>query len=127
MGHEMKARLCTFLMVAGLALVVGGLLVLGPSRFEVTAGGIAGHCSSVFAGPHGDIGDGDDGQQARQLNELTVAPLYRSTAPSFADLCDDERNSRRTWMWVLVGVGALLIMGCGVVFWPTKSGATQPK
>jgi hypothetical protein len=71
----------------------------------------------------GDIGDASDGQQAQQLAELTVAPLYRSAQPSFADLCDSKRDSRKHWMWGLVGLGAALI-GCAVVvFWPTKGGA----
>jgi hypothetical protein len=49
-NHEMKTRICTFVMAVGVALVVGALLVLGPSRFMVASSDITGTCSSVFQG-----------------------------------------------------------------------------
>jgi hypothetical protein len=95
--------LCTFLMVAGAALIIGSLLVLGPGRFQVTSdGGITGTCASVFDGPHGDMGNADDGAQARQMAELRG---HYDNGPSFDRLCNDERSSRRMWMWGLVGLG----------------------
>jgi hypothetical protein len=120
---DIKTRIFTFLMVAGVALMAVGLLEFGAGRFSVTSVGITGTCSSVFAGPRGDIGDGDDGAEARELKELTVAPLYRSTSPSFADLCDGQRASRMHWLWGLVGLGVACIGGAVIVFRPTKSGA----
>lgn len=110
-------------MVVGLAMVIGGLLVFGPSRFTVTAGGITGTCSSVFSGPSGDMGNADDGKQAQQLKGLTRGSLWESSQPSFDDLCNTKRDSRRTWMLVLVAVGVALIGGSAFLFWPTKSGA----
>jgi hypothetical protein len=59
------------MVVTGAALAIGALLMLGPSRFTVTSdGGITGTCASVFNGQRGDMGNADDGAQARQLAEL---------------------------------------------------------
>lgn len=120
---DMKARLCTVLMVVGVAMAVGGLLTFGPSRFTVTAGGITGTCSSVFGGPRGDMGNADDGKQRQQLDGLTRGSLWESAQPSFDDLCNAERDSRKTWMWVLVVVGVTLAGGSAFVFWPTRASA----
>lgn len=92
----------------------------------MTSGGITGTCSSVFAGPHGDIGDG--GQQAQQLRAITdtTTGTKRPQSASFADLCEAKRGSRATWLWVLVGFGVVLIVCAVMVFWSTKTVGTQP-
>jgi hypothetical protein len=125
MNHEMKTRICTFLMLVGVTLVVGPLVWLGPARFTVRSDDITGTCSSVFSGPNDDMGDGGDGQHAQQLRAITdtMTGTKRPQSASFADLCEAERGSRTTWLWVLVGLGVVLIVCAVMVFWPTKSGA----
>jgi hypothetical protein len=114
-----------FGLVLALVLIAAGVIV-GMSRFDVTSnGGITGTCASVFNGPHGDIGNGDDGAQKRSLDELGGIGR-RDNGPTFDALCNSERASRSTWTWVLVGVGVVLAAGA-VLIQPTKSETGQPK
>lgn len=125
MNHEMKTRICTFLMVVGVTLVVGPHVWLGPARFTVRSDDITATCPSVF---NESQDDGNDGQQAQQLRAITdtMTGTKRPQSASFADLCEAKRSSRATWLWVLVGLGVVLIVCAVMVFWPTKTVGTQP-
>jgi hypothetical protein len=112
-----------FVIGLGVVLVFIGVVVIGNARFEIHAGGDTGMCTSYFNGPSGDVGNADALQQKLSLGELAGK---RYTGPSVDDLCNNERDQRGTWTWVLVGVGVVLAAG-GVLIRPTKNAMAQPK
>ena len=107
-----------FAIGLGVVLVFIGVVVIGNARFSIHAGGDTGTCASYFNGPSGDIGNADALQQKLSLDGL-VGKHY--TGLSVDDLCNNERDQRGTWTWVLVGVGLALVAG-GLFVWPQRNG-----
>jgi hypothetical protein len=108
-------------MVLGVGLVLLGLGE-GFDKFSVYNGhGEKETCAAFFHGS-GDDPDADAALQKRSLDELGHGPLWQyGEGPGYAQLCDQKRGQRGLMTWGLLGVGVLLIVGCGVIFWPTKS------
>lgn len=122
MSHAMRTRICALLMVLGAVLVFFGLGV-GFDQYSVYNGhGEKETCAAYFHGS-GDDPLTDAAMQKRSLDELAHGPLWRyEEGPSYAQLCDEKRGQRGMMTWGLLGVGVLLVVGCAVIFWPTKSG-----
>ncbi|MBN9744076.1 hypothetical protein DMP23_23895 [Amycolatopsis sp. A1MSW2902] len=89
----MAPRLFTGLVGAAL-FIVGLVLFIVP--VSVTVAGETGTCAS--SAPFGGV--------------PTDLLLNNQASEDFTDSCADEKGTRQAWSWGLVGVGAVVVLGC---------------
>ena len=116
---DVRTRICVFVMVVGVALVIGGIDI-GSSKItaetplpETTTL----HCSSVFSGPSHNT------EMTLHLNGLRFD--VHDDALRYAAQCNDARSRRGLFTWALIVIGALMIAGGVLVYWPAKSEGKQ--
>ncbi|WP_326565059.1 hypothetical protein VSH64_24775 [Amycolatopsis rhabdoformis] len=123
----MKPR--TFVIVAALAIAIIGVVLMSLNVTARAAGGQSVSCGTGFSK------DTSQAEHEKAVGDLTAAMIADQGQPNllgisgasysgFEQACDSALSTRRTWGFVLMGVGVLGLLG-GIMVQPAARRETE--
>lgn len=102
-------------IVSGIVLAIGVILLVVPVNIT-TSGGTDTPCGVALTTKNpAKITQADIMGAKNRLTNALSGNRYEDPMNDATQLCDSAVSSRRTWSFVLIGVGVVALFGCGTI------------